>query len=427
MWWWWLLCCFCGLSGFLVCPAGGVENGTDVWEELRYRSLEETTAAKAEALRLRSNVAGRLLERWRLEEERERCEAVGTVHRETVRLGCSACGGDRKAYRDLWCPVEARTGSLLHFLACPEGIARNPRWFGHPQGTCYVGRNGTFLYTTVPKAATTALRQWSRAAFREQKGADAATWLFPEAMKPQADRMEGAALWDEVPLSVREKAVAFSVAREPLDRFASGWREVTAYERGPPERRAWGRAVLRRQRFFQQLSDDIGIEKTLNLFGKNNGADSSSSSENRDRVVAEALRDLACASDWNEHLTPQTSFFPQGFLDLRPAIAAHDDLLSVLPAAANRAGLNPTTARKFAKGDTDTRANARDGWPRPDDIRTAFDQADKRARSNPQVVEQTYTPTRFLWCWIYAPDYATFANLFTPPEWCDDAFADEKT
>mmetsp|Transcript_765 Transcript_765/g.2604 ORF Transcript_765/g.2604 Transcript_765/m.2604 type:complete len:398 (-) Transcript_765:40-1233(-) len=381
----------------LLSTMASASNGTS-WEELRWSSSRGPSFAE------RSVVA---LERYRSSES-SGCGEVRRVHKETVALGCAACAG-RSSSRDQWCPRRDCEG-------------KNARWFGHPQGTTYAGKRGKFLYVTVPKAATTALRSWARAAFHDDE-APPASWLAGDDEKPPADRVEGFVLWDDVPEETRAKAVAFAVVRDPLDRFASGWRELTAYERGPPERRAWGRAVLRRQRFFRARGDD-----GPRLFGSTtNGPFGGEASKNASSLVlAEAVRDLACDVDWNEHLSPQTAFFPADFLRRRPAVASHDALGSFLPLAATRAGLSPVTARKFSNNDglpqqqqrTKKQRNARDGWPQPTDVLAAMDLADDHG--NPDV------PTRFLWCWIYAADYAAFPNLFQPPPWCDAAFQQQQ-
>ena len=74
-----------------------------------------------------------------------------------------------------------------------DGAPLTARSFGHPQGMCYVGRAGAFLYLPVPKVATTVGRQWAAAAYGEEAGAPA-PWLIPAAAKPPADRLDGATL-----------------------------------------------------------------------------------------------------------------------------------------------------------------------------------------------------------------------------------------
>ncbi|KAJ8599298.1 hypothetical protein CTAYLR_008835 [Chrysophaeum taylorii] len=253
----------------------------------------------------------------------------------------------RKPLRDMWC-LDMDT----------------VRGFGHPQGMVYVGRNAKFVYLPIPKVATTTGRQWSRAAFREDSGKPG-NYLIPEAKKPVADRMEGASLFRLLPST---QGVAFAFVRDPLNRFASAWREIEAYGKS---RREWGKYVLGAQGF-------------------------ANATEHR---MAKCVRELACIRDWNEHLTPQTFFLPDGWTgDLAPV----DRLPSFLPRAARAANLSEATARKFAA----LEVNKREGWPRPENILAELDAADR--------VDRPRVPTRFLWCWIYARDYAAF-SFFSPP------------
>ena len=88
---------------------------------------------------------------------------------------------------------------------------------------------------------------------------------IPTLAKPVADRNDGAALWRKVPRKTAENAKAvFAFVRDPLDRFASGWREMRAYERGPAGRRGWGKVVLRQQPFYANATDVPGV---ANVFG----------------------------------------------------------------------------------------------------------------------------------------------------------------
>ena len=132
---------------------------------------------------------------------------------------------------------------------------------------------------------------------------------IPTLAKPVADRNDGAALWRKVPRKTAENAKAvFAFVRDPLDRFASGWREMRAYERGPAGRRGWGKVVLRQQPFYANATDVPGV---ANVFGASDDPRPPTDDDGlRDRVLTAAVRNLACSRDWNEHLTPQTDFFP---------------------------------------------------------------------------------------------------------------------
>ena len=300
-----------------------------------------------------------------------------------------------------------------------DGAPLTARSFGHPQGMCYVGRAGAFLYLPVPKVATTVGRQWAAAAYGEEAGAPA-PWLIPAAAKPPADRLDGATLYRLLPGAVKRSAAAFAFVRDPLSRYASGWRELRAYERGPPARRGWGKVALRQRGFYANASDVAAVAA---LFGANERgprrrppAASPEDLALRDGVLAAAARDLACDADWNEHLTPQTAFFPAGFSGV---VAPAESMDAVLPAAAAAANLSAATARRFVAAAPDderrrpANANARDGWPQPEDLKTAFVHAD-RGSLDP--------PTTHVWCWTHARDYATFAAFYAPPPWCAAAW-----
>lgn len=283
----------------------------------------------------------------------------------------SACGTSRKgddvAFMDIWC-VDAW-----------DGVRTPVRSFGHPQGMCYIGKSASFLYLPIPKVATTTGRRWARQAYKEDRAPELNV-AIPTRQKPQADRMDGAALFRKLPVSIKTRAVSFSFVRDPLMRFASAWREIQAYELGPPKRRGWGKRVLRAQPFFNTTR--------------------------RELKLALAIRDLACFRDWNEHLTPQALFFPE---DFEGVVAPVDILPQVLPLAAAAANLSADTARAFAE----TTANPSKGWPQPEEIMGALDEADRLARLSP--------PTKYVWCWVYTVDYATF-DYFQQPAFCEEAW-----
>lgn len=283
----------------------------------------------------------------------------------------NACGtsrkGDSVAFVDMWC-VDAWDGS-----------ATTVRSFGHPQGMCYIGKSASFLYLPIPKVATTTGRKWARQAYKEDRAPEMHV-AIPTRQKPQADRMDGAALFRKLPVSIKTRAVSFAFVRDPLMRFASAWREIQAYEQGPPRRRGWGKLVLKAQPFYNTTR--------------------------RELKLGLAIRDLACFRDWNEHLTPQAFFFPEDFEGVVPPV---DILPQVLPLAAAAANLSADTARSFAEAT----ANPSQGWPQPEEISVVLDEADRLAGLSP--------PTKYVWCWVYTVDYATF-DYFQPPAFCEDAW-----
>ena len=136
----------------------------------------------------------------------------------------------------------------------------------------------------------------------------------------------------------------------------------------------------------------------------------------RDAIIANAVRGLACAPDWNEHLTPQARFFPRGFPETA-VVAPATALAEVLPAAAAAARLSE--ARAAAAISSTSKNNARDGWPQRADLFPALARYDAAAKAT--------TSTGHIWCWIHARDYAAFWKLFPPPAECDAAWAAART
>ena len=338
--------------------------------------------------------------------------AVAAAEAKLVAAASAACAragrgnGDGAGYRDLWC------------ADAWDGVAPNARAFGHPPGMCYAGRRGSFLYVPVPKVATTGGRLWAAAAYGEERGPPR-PWVLVTSAKPPADRLDGAALLRSIPDAVVAGAVAFGFVRDPLERFASGWRELRAYERGPPARRGWAKVSLRAQPFYENASRVHGAAAVGALFGSGDGGRPRAPAL-RDAVFADAVRALACDRDWNEHLTPQYAFFPPTFAG---AIAPVEALAAVLPAAAAAANLSAATARTFAGDDGGGRPgvpasgggrkNARRGWPAPEDVKGALAAGDGAGRD---------PPTAHVWCWVHARDYAAFGDYYPPPPWCAGAW-----
>uniref|UniRef100_A0A7S3NJP9 Sulfotransferase domain-containing protein n=1 Tax=Aureoumbra lagunensis TaxID=44058 RepID=A0A7S3NJP9_9STRA len=338
------------------------------------------------------------LQKWRESDEGfKRCAKVRAIHAETLRLGCKICNSKEKVnYRDMWCPRN-------------DCMTKNTRGFGHPQGMIYVGKSGRFVYLPIPKVASTTLRKWSVAAYKEEAEETEAKWLLPDSEKAIADRLLGMAMWHDVPRAVRAKTAAFALVRDPLERFSSALKELFAYEKGPQERRTWGRHVLRRQHFFAQAAKRSSNASAISLFASGGVIRVRKELE---IVIGDAVRDLACDPDWNEHLTPQRLFFPDKFLAAGPAIAPSINIVALLPSAARTAGLDHELAKNFAiagnklnsvtsKQKMNIHTNAREGWPQPNDIRPALDHADEYTQSG-------LISTRYLWCWLYAIDYTSF-------------------
>ena len=129
-----------------------------------------------------------------------------------------------------------------------------------------------------------------------------------------------------------------------------------------------------------------------------------------DEILTRTVRDLACAPDWNEHLTPQTAFFPRSFPS-SAVVAPADALDEVLTTVAAASGV---TSRRASDALAAQKQNARAGWPQARDIFPAFARGDRSLRvSGPSAVH--------VWCWLHARDYALLP--FTAPRECDGAWA----
>ncbi|KAJ1453568.1 hypothetical protein M885DRAFT_524068 [Pelagophyceae sp. CCMP2097] len=339
---------------------------------------------------------------------RDRKRAAAT--REVIlRDGARACGraggrGDASGFSDLWC------------IDVWDQTDYGVRSFGHPQGMCYAGFDGSFVYLPIPKVATTTGRAWARGAYDDaQRAAShlprAAPWLIPTGSKPIADRNAGAAVYRSLPRAVRHSAVQFAFLRDPAARFASGWREILAYERGPTDaRRAWGRRVIRQRPFYANA--------TAAHFGGGDGSGKGARGRlarpaARDRALGSAVRDLACDLDWNEHLTPQANFLPVEFLSSPFSFVIPQERIdATLPTLARLANLSRAST-SFAAGDREDRkgagpgrSNARGGWPQAEDLRGSMDRFDAEANGASRGASHDRPPTRWLWCWAHSKDYA---------------------
>jgi len=311
--------------------------------------------------------------------------------RRIVDQGARACKrgkgrGDDVPFRDMWCVDVWRRTRV------------RPRSFGHPQGMVYVGKTGAFIYLPVPKVATTVVRKWADAMHADDTR-QASSFLIQHEAKPVADRLGGAALWRDVPREKR-RSMTFSIVRDPLDRHASAWRELRAYERPPKHRRGWGKVVIRQRPFYANASNPKQVFQFL----------SGKSVDAGDEILTRTVRDLACAPDWNEHLTPQTSFFPRSFPSTA-VVAPADALDEVLTTVAAATGVASTRARDAIRAQ---KQNARSGWPQARGLFPAFARGDRILRADgPSTVH--------VWCWLHARDYALLP--FTAPRECDGAWA----
>jgi hypothetical protein len=262
----------------------------------------------------------------------------------------------------------------------------------------YVGKTASFTYLPIPKVATTVVRKWADAMHADD-GRRGASFLLAHESKPVADRLGGAALWRDLPREKR-RSMTFSIVRDPLDRHASAWRELRAYERPPKHRRGWGKVVIRQRPFYANASNPKQVFQFL----------SGKSTDLADEILTRTVRDLACAPDWNEHLTPQTSFFPRSFPSTA-VVAPADALDEVLTTVAAATGVTSNRARDAIQAQ---KQNARAGWPQARDLFSAFSRGDRTLRvSGPSTVH--------VWCWLHARDYALLP--FTAPRECDGAWA----
>ena len=311
--------------------------------------------------------------------------------RRIVDQGARACKrgkgrGDDVPFRDMWCVDVWRRTRV------------RPRSFGHPQGMVYVGKTASFTYLPIPKVATTVVRKWADAMHADDTR-QASSFLIQHDAKPVADRLGGAALWRDIPREKR-RSMTFSIVRDPLDRHASAWRELRAYERPPKHRRGWGKVVIRQRPFYANASNPKQVFQFL----------SGKSTDLADEILTRTVRDLACAPDWNEHLTPQTSFFPRSFPS-SAVVAPSEALNEVLATVAATSGI---TSRRASDALAAQKQNARAGWPQARDVFPAFSRGDRTIRvSGPSTVH--------VWCWLHARDYALLP--FTAPRECDGAWA----
>ena len=321
----------------------------------------------------------------------QRRSSADALAKRLVDQGARACKrgkgrGDDVPFRDMWCVDVWRRTRV------------RPRSFGHPQGMVYVGKTGAFNYLPVPKVATTVVRRWADAMHADDAWRPA-SYLLQHDAKPVADRLGGVALWRDVPREKR-RTMTFSIVRDPLDRHASAWRELRAYEKPPKQRRGWGKVVIRQRPFYANASNPKRVFQFL----------SGKATDMGNEVLTRTVRDLSCAPDWNEHLTPQTSFFPRSFPSTA-VVAPSEALNDVLTTVAAASGVASKRARYAIQAQTQ---NARAGWPQARDLFPALTRGDRILRiDGPSTVH--------VWCWLHALDYARLP--FAAPRECEGAWA----
>uniref|UniRef100_A0A7S2XHP4 Uncharacterized protein n=1 Tax=Lotharella oceanica TaxID=641309 RepID=A0A7S2XHP4_9EUKA len=333
--------------------------------------------------------------------------------------------------------------------------------FTHPDGHTFISPDKRIAYYPIPKVASSILRSSFIEMSRQQLG------TRPPALdhankendtdllcKPQDDFIEQ---WANVPCDT----VSYAAVRDPLTRFASGYREVCDYGRLQDDLRAWGFRVT--QEVGQNpvcpnipalaptppptmKTDPSGRPTTVtdaNAESEGDGVrDRSQRTDFQDANKAwshahaqmeRVVRSMAC-SDWNEHLVPQSTILRpalggvtrQRLMRNETSLQSHNEstfgtskqhsftgLLEPSDSCTSKIGyilpisdledlghvLNETFHVSPVR--SKKRMNMRGGWPQPESLEQALSNEGKK-----------------LWCLIHLEDYLRFSEFFCPPSWC---------
>eukprot|EP00470_Lotharella_oceanica_P010569 CAMPEP_0170181372 /NCGR_PEP_ID=MMETSP0040_2-20121228/24979_1 /TAXON_ID=641309 /ORGANISM="Lotharella oceanica, Strain CCMP622" /LENGTH=405 /DNA_ID=CAMNT_0010426397 /DNA_START=186 /DNA_END=1400 /DNA_ORIENTATION=+ len=326
--------------------------------------------------------------------------------------------GLHAARNDLFSKCLHQNSSTVHDGSCFSACVKNshhaqdyPTYtFTHPHGLTYVTPSRQYAYYPLPKVASSGLRMsFINSAYRE----------YSDLMSVRDERKAAEVVrkdewfhcdppdmfsthWDRVPCGT----LTYTVVRDPLKRFASGYREVCGYEKAPVKRE-WGSRILNKV---------MGGFLMCDPFKQTN---ESSAHRDLDRTV----RSMACG-DWNEHLVPQSVILRPAFegnLDIETldppsgyktpygfrekSKRCDDPIKYVIPlrdiGSLSEILLNSTGRSFVSTGDV---MNARKGWPQPIDLGRGLSDEGKR-----------------VWCLVHLEDYIRFGRFFCPPKWCAKA------
>uniref|UniRef100_A0A7S3YVV2 Uncharacterized protein n=1 Tax=Lotharella globosa TaxID=91324 RepID=A0A7S3YVV2_9EUKA len=335
---------------------------------------------------------------------------------------------------------ERRNSSLYDiscFGLCTSRDAIPEFTFTHPDGHTYISPDNRLAYYPIPKVASSILRSTFIEMSRGQSEPNLAEddkCVPPDVYVSQ---------WGSVPCG----AVSYAAVRDPLKRFASGYRELCDYERLKDKLRPWGHKVAVEMGQNPVCPSRPALPPTrspvtssrTSVAGTNGSTASSptpapSTPEywNEAHVQLEnVVKSMAC-NDWNEHLVPQSTM-------LRPALGAEDEpnaMKSLLGGGVNSNNNNNNNTKDndgtkscselrgirylvpiheledLGRALNETflttpvkplaRMNVRGGWPAPEDVSQVLTEEGKK-----------------LWCLIHFEDYVRFADFFCPPAWCD--------
>ena len=134
---------------------------------------------------------------------------------------------------------------------------------------------------------------------------------------------------------------------------------------------------------------------------------SGKSTDLADEILTRTVRDRACAPDWNEHLTPQTSFFPRSF----PSSAV---------VAPRTCGTSLTVASVDGRH-VDARSRCLTSTKAERARRLAAARDFSRVSRGDRTLRVGARRRCTCRCWLHARDYALLP--FTAPRECDGAWA----
>jgi len=358
-----------------------------------------------------------------------------------VRDGFAVCQKGRNAGDDIY--------DLHCFGTCGKNVSRkfHPYTFTHPEGHTYLDPTRQYAYYPLPKVASSLLRgEFVRVS--EVNLAEYLDTVHKSDMNPlERENMVNSTVsirnredpwsdcsspdsyvthWDHIPCGI----LTYTLVRDPLQRFASGFREMCGYKNSTL--REWGSKVL--QDVLGGLPDCV-----------------SDGSGRADEALERAVMSMACG-DWNEHLVPQSTILrpalgsssdpsdgdstpgavgvqrneaqPQGVrgrhrYESPPTITSHKHLLPFFPVS-KRPTCGEPLKYVVPVGDMadfskvlqksvgrvlvpiERKTNVRNGWPQPRDLESTLSKGAKD-----------------LWCLMHLEDYIRFGRSFCPPTWCE--------
>jgi hypothetical protein len=300
------------------------------------------------------------------------------------------------------------------------GIPLVPRFFQHPNGYCLTDGDfftvrvthfavslliflfcaqiarGRVTYVPIPKVASTSIRH----ILLPPKGAHPTDLVsksqINSTLLPMTDLGDRILFRNMHPI-LKESSFKFAVVRDPLERFASAWREVGNYRIGQEKLdRCRSAARLTFRTLVEPGFIDSVTPSAWSMRQAASGEVEFWRNTSRWQLnPGRAIRRMACLPEMDAHLTPQSQYL-KPFLGELNMVLSINDLEAVAQVLRVRLG----TSHAQAMG----HHNRKPGWPSTDEF-AALLSAEERD----------------IWCWLHIEDYLRFHRFFQSPPWCGSA------